>query len=345
MINILTLLDFCEEPGFLKVLLFIQKLLDIIFIIVPIGLIIMLSIDFTKNVISGDEGSSSKTNKVIVQRLIMTIFLFAVPYIIRVFIALIDDVFGKALDYNSCLANISNISYFENIKEAQKKQEKAQAEREREQNIAKAKENQTIKTLSISSTPSNPSYTPSGAIFVGQKYNLTDDELTQIAALCQQEQSSPEGSAAEASLMANKYELSRGNNDGNGHNLYSYIYGNSWWVNSAYFMDKRKVNNENKAAVKEVLVLGNRTLPRYINEHDNFNDINTIITNGKTFTDKDSIKNHSNYVSNSTEIHNNMSSIYTFYTFPSEHSDPFGYTSHALKQYEKLNSKNNKYTE
>ena len=345
MINILTLLDFCVEPGFLKVLLFIQKLLDIIFIIVPIGLIIMLSIDFTKNVISGEESSSSKTNKVIVQRLIMTIFLFAVPYIIRVFIALIDDVFGKALDYNSCLSNLNNISYFESIKEAQKKQEKAKEEREKEQNIAKARENQAIKTMSISLTPSNPSYTPSGATFVGQKYNLTDDELTQIAALCQQEQSSPEGAAAEASLMANRYELIAGKTSTKGSDLTNYIRNAGWWLNAGTYMDNKKVNEDNKAAVKEVLVLGNRTLPLYIDEHDNFNDINTIITDGNTFSDKNSIKNHDNYVSNITEIHNNMSSIYTFYTFPSENSDPFGYTNHALKQYEKLNSKNNKYTE
>jgi len=339
MINILAFLDFCEEPGFLKILLFIQKLLDIIFIIVPIGLIIMLSIDFTKNVINVEE-SASKTNKVIVQRIIMTIFLFAVPYMVRVFIALIDDVFGKSLNYNSCLDNMNNIGYFENIKEAQEKLENDIKEREKDKNKANAMANQKIKILSIS----NPSYTPSDAVFVGQRYNLTDDELTQIAALCQQEQSSPEGSSAEASLMANRYELISDKTSTKGSDLVSYIRNAGWWANAGSFMDKRKVNNENKAVVKEVLVLGNRTLPLYIDEHDCFSDINTIITNGKTMTDQNSISNRSNYTSNETEIHNNMSSIYTFYTFPAERSDPFGYTKKSLEKYEKLNSKNNKYT-
>ena len=38
-------------------------------------------------------------------------------------------------------------------------------------------------------------------------FSLTDDELLQIASLCQQEQGSAKGAATEASLMANLYEI------------------------------------------------------------------------------------------------------------------------------------------
>lgn len=341
MINILALLDFCEEPGFLKVLMFIQKIIDIIFIIVPIGLIIMISIDFTKTVLKGDEKSGTETNKLVIQRLIMTIFLFAVPYMVRTFVSLTEDIFSKSLNYTSCIENMKNISYYEKIKEKQKQKEDSIKEREREKNIAKAKANQTVHKLTIS----NPSYTPSGGTFVGRKYDLTDDELKQIAALCQQEQSSPEGSAAEASLMANRYELISGKTSTKGSDLVYYIKNAGWWANASGFMNARKVNAKNLAAVKEVLVLGNRTLPYYIDEHDCFSDIKKIVTDGKTYTGSDSIKKRSNYVSNKTVVYNKMSSVYTFYSFPAEYSDPFGYTKRALEKYEGYNKKNNRLEE
>lgn len=342
MINILALLEFCEEPGILKILLFIQKILDIIFIIVPIGLIIMLSLDFAKNVINADDGAS-KTNKKIIERIIMTIFLFAVPYIIRIFISLTEDVFSKSLDYTSCLNNMNNISYFENIKEAQKKQEDEQKEREKEKNMANYKANQTIKNL----TTSNPSYTPSGATFIGRKYTLTDNELKQIAVLCQREQSNAVGSAAEASLIANRYEIIAGKDSSKGSDLVNYVKTAGWWGKPASFMESNTPTESNVAAVKEVLVLGKRTLPFYVDEHDCIDcgsygyDIIKIETDGKVITtdNKNELKNHNNYVSGKTIIYNKYGATYTFYTFPTDVSDPFGYTKIALDKYNNYNNK------
>ena len=42
------LLEVCQQPGVLRVLYFVTLLLDIIFVLVPIGLILMLTIDFSR---------------------------------------------------------------------------------------------------------------------------------------------------------------------------------------------------------------------------------------------------------------------------------------------------------
>ena len=59
------------------------------------------------------------------------------------------------------------------------------------------------------------------------KYDLSETELIEITRLCQQEQCSLEGTAAEASLMANRYELC---NSGYS-TLYSYIKNSGWFAN------------------------------------------------------------------------------------------------------------------
>lgn len=49
------LLDACQHPGILRIIYFGSLLLDIVFTLVPIGLIVILMIDFSKAVIGGDE--------------------------------------------------------------------------------------------------------------------------------------------------------------------------------------------------------------------------------------------------------------------------------------------------
>lgn len=207
---------------------------------------------------------------------------------------------------------------------------------------------------------------PTGTI-IGQKYNdLTDAQLRAIARLCQQEQGTAVGAAAEASLMANHFELdlykggtTKYGPGGNG--LYNYVAYSGWFANSKNYMgivvDKtgEKIQTEEEAekmlselrtdvytAVYEVLILGKRTLPFYIDEHDCIKcwggrfDIEKIIFNGTIITDEDGLLNRDNYIEHSTKIYNRYGSEYTFYTFPTKTSDPFGYTSDAKKKYDSL---------
>ena len=186
-----------------------------------------------------------------------------------------------------------------------------------------------------------------------QKYELTEDQLIQIASLCAQEQghSNPKGAAAEASLMANKFEVQGAEYSAKYSNsadaLYHYVREVGWWAKAAYHMDKRNVKPEIVEAVRDVLVNGNRTLPKYVNSHDCPNcgpkdghyicpngkrgDICSVITNGNTYTDEKGVANRSNYIPNKTIVKNVYGSTATFWGFPSSAGDPFSYKDAKLR--------------
>ena len=164
-------------------------------------------------------------------------------------------------------------------------------------------------------------------------YDIPEDELIGIARLCNAEQGSVEGAKAEASLIANKYEIERSNES-----LYDYVKDNPWWaLRSRNAMpDSSYDNGDILEGVRDVLINGNRTLDPYVDEHDcmNCGDIKSIRNPNATYTDFDSINNRSNYIPNTTIITNFVPSDYTFYSFPTSNSDPFGYTSLAYTSVE-----------
>lgn len=189
-------------------------------------------------------------------------------------------------------------------------------------------------------------------------YDLSELELQNLASQCHAEQggSGIDGVKAEASLMANLYEY-QGSAAGS---LYNYVLngnnGRSWFANSKRHMNpvcKNPQSNKGDCcyttssgkekcityyyteaeleAVRDVFVNGNRTLPNYVDEHDCFSDISKIVVNGQTYTDSNSIKNKANYIQGQTVIYNVYGSVYTFYTFPADGADPFGYKANTYK--------------
>ena len=140
------------------------------------------------------------------------------------------------------------------------------------------------------------------------KYDLTEQELIEIARLCEQEQSSLEGTAAEASLMANRYELC---NCGYS-SLYNYIKDSGWFANSSYYMSSGNASLPSIEIVRKVLVEGKRTIPKYVTEHD--------ITNINT----GNVYDKSSYIPDETIIHNVYGLDYIYYNNEGS-SDPFGY--------------------
>ena len=149
---------------------------------------------------------------------------------------------------------------------------------------------------------------------MAKAYKLSDQELLACARLCQQEQGTATGAAAEMSLALNLYER----NTSRYSSVYDYMRNSGWFANAAYYMDNGRCSGAVLNAVSDVLA-GNRTLPEYIDEHDCTSDIISISTGNK--------HNRSDYIPNKTVIKNNSGAIYTFYCFPDEWSDPFGYTS------------------
>ena len=160
---------------------------------------------------------------------------------------------------------------------------------------------------------------------VCKTYNLSDSDIKGLAAIAYAEQGSPEGARAEASLMANKYEI-----DNSSKGLFEYVNSSSWWASAS---KGRDINNQEVIdAVKDALVNGHRSFPSYINEHDCIScgsagfDITKIVLDGTTYTTSKDLLDKTKYVQEKTVIYNRYGSVYTFYSFPTESSDPFGYT-------------------
>lgn len=154
-----------------------------------------------------------------------------------------------------------------------------------------------------------------------KKYELSEDKLIKIAKLCVQEQGTLKGIKAEASLAANILETSTYYPKMFGNDIYSFMRYSGWFSNASYYMDSGKATDEQVAAIKDVLVFANRTLPQYVDEHDCFSDIVSTSNYGKPFNKRD----RSKYIKDVTVITNRYGSIYTFYCFPDVKADPFGY--------------------
>ena len=81
----------CGGADVLGAIKFVMIILDAVFIIVPIILILLLIIDFAKNVIAKEEGDMKKNLSLAIKRLVMCIALFLVVPITHTFIRLVGE--------------------------------------------------------------------------------------------------------------------------------------------------------------------------------------------------------------------------------------------------------------
>ena len=119
------LFNACNDSTVLSVLYFISLLLDIVFIAIPIGLIVMLLVDFSKSVISGDEQEQIKSTKLVVKRIIYSVIVFIIPWIVSLLMFILDET-GVDLggDYQLCLENVKllkegtkDVEYFQQFEQ------------------------------------------------------------------------------------------------------------------------------------------------------------------------------------------------------------------------------------
>lgn len=104
----------CEMSSILKVVYFVKQLINVVFLIIPMGLIVMVSIDMAKGVISKeDDLKNNKDFKVTLKRILMCIALFLVPTIVSFVIDMVNDS-GNSINYLSCFSNatVSKIDKF-----------------------------------------------------------------------------------------------------------------------------------------------------------------------------------------------------------------------------------------
>lgn len=92
----------CQTPVVLQIIYFGKILINIVHMILPIGLIIYMMIDFSKCLLNGDESSQTKIVKLSFKRILYAVIVYTVPYIVSVFATVLSDFVP---DYNSCITN------------------------------------------------------------------------------------------------------------------------------------------------------------------------------------------------------------------------------------------------
>lgn len=330
MADLWIVLDACTSSAVLKIILFVETLLKYVCYIIPMGLIVMVSLDFAKNVMSMKDDEFQKNLKLAIKRIIFAVGFFLVPILAKFSINLVSN--SAIGEYESCLQNTQYISYYEELEKMQKQLDLEEEERWFASIDADAKFKKSVLQLSMANGSKD-------GTFMGQTYKLSDAQLEYLASVAQGEQFSSAGAAAEVSLMANRFEL-YGSSYGTGADgLYNYVKNSGWWSSNS---NRGKPNQVIIDTTKSVLMLGQRTLPLYVDEHDciycgeNYGyDIVSAVNNGKTIDRTD----RSQYKKDVTVLTNRYGAVYTFYTFPSEGSDPFGYTAEAKNKVSSSSSK------
>ena len=117
----------CENPEVLKVIYFGLLIIDIIKIIIPIGLIVMGVVDFSKSVATNDDSARKKNVQLFAKRLLYGALVFLVPWIIKVVIINLGDL-TEDVNFSDCLKNANQ----EKIAELQPRYDKLVEEYEKE---------------------------------------------------------------------------------------------------------------------------------------------------------------------------------------------------------------------
>lgn len=102
------ILNACDNVSVLKISYFIKELLNIAFILIPIILVVFITIDFAKSVIS-EEKVMQDNLKLVIRRIIYVVAIFLVPFIVEYSINhLIDSDVGYGKCLNVTMAKIES---------------------------------------------------------------------------------------------------------------------------------------------------------------------------------------------------------------------------------------------
>lgn len=121
------LLEACENPGILRALYFGLIIKDIIFTIIPVALVGMMIIDFSKAIVSGDAGAQTKIVNLIPKRIMYAVIIFILPWGIHIFMKTLGALkLSVGTDYNECIKNArtGDFSEFDKLLEEEEEAEK-----------------------------------------------------------------------------------------------------------------------------------------------------------------------------------------------------------------------------
>lgn len=89
----------CIDGSLLNIMRLVRLVIKVLQIAVPVGLILMGTIDMAKSVIAGDEKKIKEAQKPFVKRIVAAIIVFLIPYIVNIAINL---VVSDASDWRQC---------------------------------------------------------------------------------------------------------------------------------------------------------------------------------------------------------------------------------------------------
>lgn len=102
-------MDACTNSDILRVIYFFLLIVDIVKIIIPIALIVLGIIDFSKSVVTSDEKVQKKVISLFIKRLIYAVLVFAVPWIIEVLMVTLGNLaVTDEINFTDCLENANS---------------------------------------------------------------------------------------------------------------------------------------------------------------------------------------------------------------------------------------------
>ena len=110
----------CINDSLLNIMRLVRLIIKVLQIAVPVGLILMGTIDMAKSVIAGDEKKIKEAQKPFVKRIVAAIIVFLIPYIVNIAINL---VVSDASDWRNCWNtagkdDYNKINYNNDLKDA-----------------------------------------------------------------------------------------------------------------------------------------------------------------------------------------------------------------------------------
>ena len=103
--------EVCSNQNILAVIYFVWTIVSWVLRIVPIILIVMVSLDFAKNVMANGADAMNKNLKMVISRIISCVLCFLVPSFVTTLNTILGD-FG--VNYSKCFDNIANGVHVDN---------------------------------------------------------------------------------------------------------------------------------------------------------------------------------------------------------------------------------------
>ena len=101
----------CSDPDFLRIMLFVNTILTIAKIIIPLAIIVVATFDLTKLILEGTPEEFKRASKKFVTRIVSAIIIFFIPTVINVIFGFVDETFNFMPCFTNATEDNVNAAY------------------------------------------------------------------------------------------------------------------------------------------------------------------------------------------------------------------------------------------